>query len=1031
MKKCVLICTFILIVAMFIIYSLYGNKELVHGDVSGNIYTLANPNVICSEFSKDDKFRVGIYNRYTYDETIIPSLGSCSGTSYYNQYLSTVKKGDDYTSWTRVGRLSSDTAVYIDDVVVKESGKNSGYYSYFYINNALQEYDSNDILKQYNTLKAGEKIFFDINLSDKDIQYNSSSDLRLSINYGHGGSDIVVHAYKALTYYVYTDEITDGSEVRYGPYEIEYFDDVGVYTASNILRETNIVSENLLGKLPPNVNISKIRVVPYELSSDYKGNFKIFSLSVDLYDSKYNDSKKYVTVSDAANLTRHNIVNNLIAAATVKWSLADDSREMMVYYSDGRGPIVMNHENVFYGMPYVTAKVLKGTLKSFLGRTTKIEENNKLATNAYKVTDKYLSSTKSSDGNSYTKGNLIDESSTSKKTINVINSANSLYSSGPTATVTSTLTNHKISSENAPEFINNVGGYLVGTSCSTSAGAAYGPEVPYNGYISSYDFFTTNQMEIVGGLELSKNEVYDAMRIKEVTGSKATFDYYYSSVFHNKYGIERLYDAYGQTLPGDFLAHPGHVEKITGRTYVECDDGTHTQYYTTGFCNNHGGINPTKSYFLVSGSSGSTYVFRGDDSTIGFAEEGDVEESNDDEIINNNGIIIDDEEEEENVINNSSNSERNFALSSETGWEYTLNPRYTDLTSIDEVYTNSNVHIGGIVNKKVYFSYYHYKDSDSVKKDIMNADSQMQRNNDDVNYDMTSYVLYKQSKSTFLPFRLTIMDELSTNKVEKPTVKYQLDKEYTDEEKNTLLYNYMKENKKLKGTLIANYMINGIRIEINKQKYYIYPNQTNYYSLYSNLTDEEILNALSNLNYDKYNEIIISMDMGPNIDVVRNTMKADSEGYYEVLKIKTPGMEPEEKVTSKDSNTTINGNEIDIKIPYNYILTYGEINNKLEIVGDVTIKNAKGETVTSNDEALGTGSKIILSNSEYVIVISGDINKDGKITALDYIAVRNYMMNTKEIDSNQVEFKAADMNSDGKISALDYIAIRKIMMNES
>ena len=37
-------------------------------------------------------------------------------------------------------------------------------------------------------------------------------------------------------------------------------------------------------------------------------------------------------------------------------------------------------------------------------------------------------------------------------------------------------------------------------------------------------------------------------------------------------------------------------------------------------------------------------------------------------------------------------------------------------------------------------------------------------------------------------------------------------------------------------------------------------------------------------------------------------------------------------------------------------------------------------------------------------------------------------MNTNIINNNSIEFMAADMNNDDKISALDYIAIRNIMM---
>ncbi len=137
------------------------------------------------------------------------------------------------------------------------------------------------------------------------------------------------------------------------------------------------------------------------------------------------------------------------------------------------------------------------------------------------------------------------------------------------------------------------------------------------------------------------------------------------------------------------------------------------------------------------------------------------------------------------------------------------------------------------------------------------------------------------------------------------------------------------------------------------------------------------------------------------------------------------------EITSNDNDTIISDNQIEMKIPYNYTLTISELRNKVNIRGNVVIKNASGNTVTDNNSVLGTGSKIVLSNNEYIIIVDGDVNKDGKITALDYIAIRNHMMKERIIDSSSIEYKAADMNKDGNISVLDYINIRKIMMGEN
>ena len=58
---------------------------------------------------------------------------------------------------------------------------------------------------------------------------------------------------------------------------------------------------------------------------------------------------------------------------------------------------------------------------------------------------------------------------------------------------------------------------------------------------------------------------------------------------------------------------------------------------------------------------------------------------------------------------------------------------------------------------------------------------------------------------------------------------------------------------------------------------------------------------------------------------------------------------------------------------------------------------------------------------------AGDANGDGKISALDYVAVKNHIMGTKTI-TDDAKLKAADANGDGKISALDYVRIKNMIL---
>ncbi len=58
---------------------------------------------------------------------------------------------------------------------------------------------------------------------------------------------------------------------------------------------------------------------------------------------------------------------------------------------------------------------------------------------------------------------------------------------------------------------------------------------------------------------------------------------------------------------------------------------------------------------------------------------------------------------------------------------------------------------------------------------------------------------------------------------------------------------------------------------------------------------------------------------------------------------------------------------------------------------------------------------------------AGDANGDGKISAMDYVAVKNHIMGTKTI-TDDAKLKAADANGDGKISALDYVRIKNMIL---
>lgn len=116
------------------------------------------------------------------------------------------------------------------------------------------------------------------------------------------------------------------------------------------------------------------------------------------------------------------------------------------------------------------------------------------------------------------------------------------------------------------------------------------------------------------------------------------------------------------------------------------------------------------------------------------------------------------------------------------------------------------------------------------------------------------------------------------------------------------------------------------------------------------------------------------------------------------------------------------------KIDGNYI--YGievntSVNSLKEKIKDIDV------IIDSSNDLVGTGTTITLTKDDETytktIIISGDVDGDGKIMATDYVAIKNHIMEVKVLEvANK---KAADMNSNNQVDAGDYIAIKNYIMN--
>ena len=97
----------------------------------------------------------------------------------------------------------------------------------------------------------------------------------------------------------------------------------------------------------------------------------------------------------------------------------------------------------------------------------------------------------------------------------------------------------------------------------------------------------------------------------------------------------------------------------------------------------------------------------------------------------------------------------------------------------------------------------------------------------------------------------------------------------------------------------------------------------------------------------------------------------------------------------------------------------------------VTLTSNNGTIKESGTIVTGDKVKIKLPKEEktYEIVIYGDVNGDGKISASDYAKVKNTFLGKVSLNDSFKE--AADVNKDGKVTASDYAKIKNNFLGKS
>lgn len=109
------------------------------------------------------------------------------------------------------------------------------------------------------------------------------------------------------------------------------------------------------------------------------------------------------------------------------------------------------------------------------------------------------------------------------------------------------------------------------------------------------------------------------------------------------------------------------------------------------------------------------------------------------------------------------------------------------------------------------------------------------------------------------------------------------------------------------------------------------------------------------------------------------------------------------------------------------VIQYEIEENYVKVTPDTKVTDIPGAIL--NGSVFGTGAKVTIEEKEYTVIMLGDANGDGNITPLDYVKIKNNIMNITKLEG--IYNIAGDVNRDGNITPLDYVKVKNHIMNIS
>ena len=94
----------------------------------------------------------------------------------------------------------------------------------------------------------------------------------------------------------------------------------------------------------------------------------------------------------------------------------------------------------------------------------------------------------------------------------------------------------------------------------------------------------------------------------------------------------------------------------------------------------------------------------------------------------------------------------------------------------------------------------------------------------------------------------------------------------------------------------------------------------------------------------------------------------------------------------------------------------------------VSVYDKSGNVVSAeSDTKVGTGFTVKINSTSYTAVVMGDVDGDGRIRALDYIAVKRAYLGTIA-DLSDLSKEAIGITDGGRVRAIHYVMLKRAVM---